>query len=89
MAELAEEEGIVDTDMLAQQLTVDPANGGSGVRGERLTFGDCEVGVAMDRIFSMTNHSPGDPVRFQWSEHPNVTFIPTSGHLHPGKVVYS
>ncbi|XP_077975805.1 hydrocephalus-inducing protein homolog isoform X2 [Styela clava] len=53
-------------------------------RGERLLFGDCQVGVAKERSFSIKNHSDIDTVRFQWAENDKVKFSPLIGHLHPG-----
>uniref|UniRef100_H2XZ27 Hydin adenylate kinase-like domain-containing protein n=1 Tax=Ciona intestinalis TaxID=7719 RepID=H2XZ27_CIOIN len=84
MASLAGDDGIIDTDGLPKQMTAEPSSGGSGGRGESLMFGDCDVGVAKDRSFMLTNHSQTDAVRFQWSEHDNVKFVPTVGHIHPG-----
>uniref|UniRef100_H2YKD6 Uncharacterized protein n=1 Tax=Ciona savignyi TaxID=51511 RepID=H2YKD6_CIOSA len=84
MASLAGEDGVIDTDVLPQQMTAEPSHGGSGGRGESLMFGDCNVGVGKDKTFTLTNHSGGDTVRFQWVEHDHVKFVPTVGHIHPG-----
>lgn len=86
MAALASEDGVIDTDVLPQQLTADQSAGGTGVRGESLLFGDCDVGVSKDRTFTLSNHSSTDSVRFQWGEHENVKFSPNVGHLHPGQL---
>ena len=47
-------------------------------------FGDCAVGVSKQLSFTLTNHSPSDPIRFHWTPPPEITFSPCIGHLQPG-----
>ncbi|XP_076808093.1 hydrocephalus-inducing protein homolog isoform X2 [Clavelina lepadiformis] len=84
MAALAGEDGVIDTDVLPQRLISDPSDGGTGIRGETLFFGEGDVGVPKDRTFTLSNHSGSDTVRFLWNQHLNLKFVPTAGHLHPG-----
>ena len=35
--------------------------------------------------FTITNQSKTSSVRFTWPEHPHITFVPRTGHLHPGR----
>jgi len=48
-------------------------------------LGRCNVGQSKTASFTMTNHSNIDSVRFQWPEHPTISFSPRLGHLHPGR----
>ena len=47
-------------------------------------FGDCAVGVSKQLSFTLTNHSPSNPIRFQWTPPPEITFSPCVGHLQSG-----
>ncbi|XP_064641495.1 hydrocephalus-inducing protein-like isoform X2 [Lineus longissimus] len=47
-------------------------------------FGDVHIGEPRVLTFSLSNHSVGDCVRFQWPEHPELKFSPQTGHLHAG-----
>ena len=55
----------------------------SASRENHVKFGDCPVGVSKQLSFTLTNHSPSDPVRFTWSPPPEVAFSPCTGHLQP------
>lgn len=48
-----------------------------------LNFGDCAINELHQMTFTLTNHSSTEPYRFSWQPHPNITFIPCVGHLHP------
>lgn len=48
-----------------------------------LNFGDCAISELHQMTFTITNHSSTDPYRFSWPSHPNITFVPNTGHLHP------
>ena len=85
MAALAGDDGVLDTEDISQYFTADPSHGGSGGICETLMFGDSPVGVPVTRIFSLTNHSTSDTLRFRFEDHPNVKFSPTIGHVHAGK----
>ena len=52
-------------------------------RENHLHFGRFAVGETRQLIFALTNHSPSTAVRFQWPSLPNLTFTPSTGHLHP------
>ena len=80
----ASKTGIVDIDALRRDLT-STGEGGVGIRGELLDFGDCHVGKQTLRSFTLTNHSKCDIYRFAWKPSPTVSFKPTLGHLHPGE----
>ncbi|KAL3860158.1 hypothetical protein ACJMK2_010318 [Sinanodonta woodiana] len=47
-----------------------------------ISFGDCYINEPRTLTFAMTNHSKTDSIRFQWSDHPQLKFIPQVGHLH-------
>lgn len=59
------EDIIVDMDVITGSTSTASLDAPKPVRGERLRFGDCHVGVAGVRSFSVTNHSDVDTVRFQ------------------------
>ncbi|KAM8946018.1 LOW QUALITY PROTEIN: hydrocephalus-inducing protein homolog [Pelodytes ibericus] len=51
-------------------------------RTDHIVFGDCHVSQPYQVTFTMTNHSPRDPIRYQWpSDHP-LEFSPQVGHIH-------
>ena len=52
-------------------------------RENHLHFGHFAVGETRQLIFALTNHSPSTAIRFQWPSLPNLTFTPSTGHLHP------
>lgn len=75
---------VVDIDTLRRELTTSTENGGTGLRGELLDFGDCDVGKSKQKTFTLMNHSSRDCYRFKWGNTNAITFRPTLGHLHPG-----
>ena len=87
MAALAGEDGILDIDSISHYFTSDPSLGGSGDISETLMFGDCSVGTSVIRVFSLTNHSTTDTIRFRFEDHPNVKFSPNLGHVQPGRIL--
>ena len=50
-----------------------------------INFGEIHLNESRQVLFSITNHHEKDSVSFEWSEHPQCTFSPRIGHLHPGK----
>ncbi|XP_056138426.1 hydrocephalus-inducing protein homolog [Lampris incognitus] len=50
---------------------------------ELLNFGDCHVGQLHQEYVTMTNHSSGTVLRFEWpAAEPYISFSPQVGHLH-------
>ncbi|XP_032469168.1 hydrocephalus-inducing protein homolog [Phocoena sinus] len=49
-----------------------------------IQFGDCHVGNSYNVSFTITNHSQGNVIRFEWPLLATVSFSPQVGHLHPG-----
>ena len=49
---------------------------------DEVTFGDCFIGQEKEVIFSLHNNCD-NPVKFEWPERPNFTFLPSCGHLAP------
>ncbi|XP_068693384.1 hydrocephalus-inducing protein homolog [Montipora foliosa] len=71
----------MQTENQAPDLEIDDNTPAS--RENHVKFGDCPVGVSKQLSFTLTNHSPSDPVRFTWSPPPEVAFSPCTGHLQP------
>ncbi|XP_043251741.1 hydrocephalus-inducing protein-like [Colletes gigas] len=46
-----------------------------------LNYGLCVVSKMYKKTIRIANKSPDRWFRFQWSEHPNVVFVPTIGHI--------
>ena len=57
----------------------------SAAKSNHIKFGDCSINEPHTMTFTMTNHSTTDCVRFSWPEHPQLTFSPALGHLHPNR----
>nr|XP_023421731.1 hydrocephalus-inducing protein homolog [Cavia porcellus] len=51
---------------------------------DHIQFGDCHIGNSYTASFTITNHSQGNVVRFEWPLLATVSFSPQIGHLHPG-----
>ncbi|XP_029465095.1 hydrocephalus-inducing protein homolog [Rhinatrema bivittatum] len=51
-------------------------------RMDHIQFGDCHVGKPYEVIFTMTNHSQVDAMRFEWPAETPLRFHPQVGHLH-------
>ncbi|CAF0784494.1 unnamed protein product [Didymodactylos carnosus] len=47
-----------------------------------INFGDVHLNDSRQILFSITNHNSKDSIRFEWPEHPQLTFSPRIGHLH-------
>ncbi|CAF1435300.1 unnamed protein product, partial [Didymodactylos carnosus] len=47
-----------------------------------IDFGDVHLNESRQILFSITNHNSKDSIRFEWPEHPQLTFSPRQGHLH-------
>jgi hydrocephalus-inducing protein len=56
----------------------------AAAKNNSIHFGDVHIGEPRVLTFSMTNHSAGDCIRFQWPENPDLKFSPQIGHLHAG-----
>ncbi len=51
-------------------------------KSNHLDFGDVYLSQKRQMSFTLTNHSKGDCMRFEFpSEHPHLTFSPSVGHL--------
>ncbi|XP_021570831.1 hydrocephalus-inducing protein homolog, partial [Carlito syrichta] len=51
---------------------------------DHIQFGDCHIGHSYNVSFTVTNHSQGNVMRFEWPLLAAITFSPQMGHLHPG-----
>lgn len=55
------------------------------MKDNHLQFGDCAVKESRQITFTLTNHSTTNIYWFQWPTGSYLTFLPRTGHLHPGK----
>ncbi|XP_058135740.1 hydrocephalus-inducing protein homolog isoform X1 [Dasypus novemcinctus] len=51
---------------------------------DHIQFGDCHIGNSYNVSFTITNHSQGTMIRFEWPTLATISFSPQIGHLHPG-----
>ncbi|KAM7059176.1 hydrocephalus-inducing protein homolog [Molossus nigricans] len=51
---------------------------------DHIQFGDCHIGNSYNVSFTVTNHSQGNVIRFEWPLSAPISFSPQIGHLHPG-----
>ncbi|NWT76167.1 HYDIN protein, partial [Prunella himalayana] len=54
------------------------------VRVNHIQFGDCPIGSAWHRTFTITNHTRTKVMRFEWEADAPFQISPKVGHLHPG-----
>ncbi|NXL70867.1 HYDIN protein, partial [Leptocoma aspasia] len=54
------------------------------VRVNHIQFGNCRVGKACRKTFTITNHTRTKVMRFEWEADVPFQFSPKVGHLHPG-----
>ncbi|CAO2609942.1 Hydrocephalus-inducing protein [Lemmus lemmus] len=51
---------------------------------DHIQFGYCHIGNNYNVSFTITNHSQGNVIRFEWPLLATLSFSPQVGHLHPG-----
>ncbi|XP_056273332.1 hydrocephalus-inducing protein homolog [Pseudoliparis swirei] len=75
---------VVSLDNIGQEIDQEDEEGGD-VMPNLLNFGYCHVDCPYQESFTMTNHSSGQVVRFEWPPAgSHVFFSPQVGHLHAG-----